>query len=210
MRLTSHGYSPSVLGKIVRAGAREPSFEEAAAALEELAEVVVSGRQLTRVAEEVGRQLEECRDQQVQEVQNERPTPAAAMRPALAMVQIDGGRLQIRGEGDGPGAHDASWREDKFALLATAAITVADSDPEPDLPGCFRDREYVEKLARGIAGQSSLGEADPPPERPETSAAPAADPADQTRKRPELLVRTYVASYAVNPFLEIIRNPFDS
>ena len=43
-----------------------------------------------------------------------------------------------------------SWREDKIALLATATITVSGSDPEPDLPDCFRDQKFVEKLLRGI------------------------------------------------------------
>lgn len=194
MRLTPHGYSPSVLGKALRAGAREPSFQDAADALEELAEVTISGRQLTRIAHEVGRQLEAHRDQQVQQFQDRQLTPTVTTRPALAVVEVDGGRLQIRGEGDGPGAHDAAWREDKFALLATAAITVANSDPEPDLPDCFRDRKYVEGLVRGIAGQSSLSGSDPPPENPADPPPTASDPRDKTRKRPELLVRTYVAS----------------
>ena len=58
MRLTAHDYSPSVLGKIVRSAAREPSFREAAEAMADLAEVTISGRQLGRIAQEVGQQLQ--------------------------------------------------------------------------------------------------------------------------------------------------------
>jgi hypothetical protein len=138
--------------------------------------------------------LEAQRDQQVQQFQDGQLTPTVATRPALAVVEVDGGRLQIRGEGDGPGAHDASWREDKVAMLATAAVTVSDSDPEPDLPDCFRDRKYVEGLVRGIAGPSSLSGSDPPPENPVDSPPMASDPRDHPQERPKLLVRTYVAS----------------
>ena len=209
MRLTPHSYSPSVFGKIVRSGAREPSFEEAAKALDDLAELTISSRQAGRIAHEVGQRLQAQRDQHVEQFQARELTPRVETRPALAVVEVDGGRLRIRGEGDGPGAHDASWREDKIAMLATAAITASDADPEPELPACFRDRAYVEKLVREISGVSSMSPSAPPDERPADAPPTAADPPDErpadapptataspkpARPRPELLVRTYVAS----------------
>jgi hypothetical protein len=172
--------------------------------------VTISSRQLTRIAETVGHELETCRDQQVQQFQDRQLDPTVTTRPALAVVEVDGGRLQIRGVGDGPGAHDASWREDKVALLATAARTTFDTDPEPDLPACFRDQQYVEKLVREIGGVGPLGVVDPPPEllpdvppptaaaaktaAPSPTAAAAKTAAPPPRRAPELLVRTYVAS----------------
>src|SRR5271157_121723 len=93
LRLTPHNCSPSVLGKAVRASARETSFQEAADALEDLAEVTISPRQLTRIAQEVGHQLESCRDQQVQQFQHQQLVATVATRPALAVVEVDGGRL---------------------------------------------------------------------------------------------------------------------
>jgi hypothetical protein len=209
LRLTPHSYSPSVLGKIVRSGAREPSFEEAAKALDDLAELTISSRQAGRIAHEVGQRLQAQRDQHLVQFQAHELRPRVETRPALAVVEVDGGRLRIRKEGDGPGAHDASWREDKIAMLATAAITVSDIDPEPELPACFRDRAYVEKLVREISGVSSMSPADPPDERPAGTPPTATDPPDDrpadapptattspkpSRQRPELLVRTYVAS----------------
>jgi len=193
LRLTPHRYSPSVLGKILRASAREPSFQEAADALKDMAEVTISSRQVTRIAEEIGRELEAGRDQQTQHFQDRRLDPAVTTRPALAVVEVDGGRLRIRGAGDGPGAHNASWREDKFALLATAARPTFDADPEPDLPPCFRDQSYVEELVREMGGVGPLGLIDPPPEPLPDASAPTTSAASPT-SAPEFLVRTSVAS----------------
>ncbi len=194
LRLTPHNYSPSVLGKIVRSCAREPSFQGASEVLEDLAELTISARQADRIAQEVGQQLQAQRDQQVEQVQAHTLQPHIQTHPALAVVEVDGGRLQIRGQGEGPGAHNASWCEDKIAMLATAAITASDSDPEPDLPDCYRDREYVEKLIRGISGAGLMGESAPPAEPAVDSTTSAVENEDQPRKKPELLVRTYVAT----------------
>jgi hypothetical protein len=194
--LTPHGYSPAVLGKILRASAREPSFQEAAEALQDLADLRISSRHVTRIAEEVGRSLEIHRDQQVQQVEARQLPATVETRPALAVVEVDGGRLQIRGEGDGPGAHQASWREDKLALLATAASQTFDADPQPDLPACFRDPMSVEELVRGMGGSGLLSDSAPraqqSADQPETGARQQASSPRQ--QAPKLLVRTYVAS----------------
>jgi len=146
-----------VLRKVVRSAAREPSFREAAEAVAELAEVTLSSRQLDRIAREVGDQLRAERDEQVDRFQAGTLEPRVATRPALAVVEVDGGRLQVRGEGQGPGAHDAAWREDKIAILATMTRVVSECDPEPELPACFRDRAYVEKVIGAIGGTGPMG-----------------------------------------------------
>jgi hypothetical protein len=185
-----------VLRKIVRCAAREPSFREAAEAMAELAEVTLSGRQLGHIAREVGEQLRADRDEQVDRLGAGALEPRVETRPALAVVEVDGGRLQIRGEGPGPGAHEAAWREDKIAILATMAHVVSDQDPEPELPDCFRDRGYVEKVIGAIGGAGPMGppgsEAAGPGELP---IPVTGDPA-QPRRVPELAVRTYVATTA--------------
>ncbi len=192
MRLTPHDYSPSVLGKIVRSAAREPSFREAAEAMADLAEVTISGRQLGRIAHEVGQQLQACRDHYVIQFQTDALEPRVATRPALAVVEVDGGRLQIRGEGEGPGAHEASWREDKIAILATMTHVVSTSDPEPELPDCFRDRGFVEKVIGAIGGDGSMGPSAASSEVSFDRPRPLEPPTPRTG--PELAVRTYVAS----------------
>ena len=97
LRFTPHNSSPSVLGKILRSSAREPSFQEATAALEELAEVTISSRQVGRIAQELGQQLQVQRDDHVEQFQAHTLQPRVETHPALAVVEVDGGRLQVRG-----------------------------------------------------------------------------------------------------------------
>jgi hypothetical protein len=187
-----------VIRKIVHSAAREPSFREAAEAMADLAEVSISSRQLDRIAHEVGEQLQADRDERVDRLRAGALEPCVETRPALAVVEVDGGRLQIRGGGEGPGAHAAAWREDKIAILATMAHTTSECDPEPELPECFRDRAFVEKVIGAIGGAGSMGVPSPPPEAPTpvTGPARAAAKSAEPRPVPELRVRTYVATTA--------------
>ena len=82
-----------MLGKIVRSAAREPSFREGAEAMADLAEVTISDRHLGRIAQEVGQQLQASRDQHVSPFQAGTLEPRVDTRPALAVVEVDGGRL---------------------------------------------------------------------------------------------------------------------
>lgn len=50
---------------------------------------------------------------------------------------VDGGRMQTRKPGRGPGVHDASWRETKTALLLRMTNHPSQVDPQPELPACF-------------------------------------------------------------------------
>src|SRR6516162_6928651 len=172
------------------APAREPSFREAAEAVADLAEVTISGRQLDRIARELGEQLRDQRDEQVARFQAGTLEPRVETRPALAVVEVDGGRLQVRGQGEGPGAHDAAWREDKIAILATMAPVVSEHDPEPELPACFRDRAYVEKVIGAIGGIGPMGPPAPEVQEPAVLIPAVAEPAEP-RGTPELSVRTY-------------------
>jgi hypothetical protein len=183
-----------VLRKVVRCAAREPSFREAAEAVADLAEVTISGRQLDRIARELGEQLQAERDEQVERFRAGTLEPRIEIRPALAVVEVDGGRLQVRGDGEGPGAHHAAWCEDKIAILATMAPVVSESDPEPELPDCFRDRSYVEKVIGAIGGAGPLGPPDLEAEGPTVLPIAAAPGPAAPRRRPELSVRTYVAT----------------
>jgi len=91
LRLIAHDYSPSVLGKIVRSAAREPSFREAAEAMADLAEVTIGDRQVGRITHEVGQQLQADRDEQVRCYQVHTLEPRVTTLPALAVVELDGG-----------------------------------------------------------------------------------------------------------------------
>jgi hypothetical protein len=164
--------------------------------LSDLAEVDISGRQLGRIAHEVGEQLEESRDQRVADFQAHRLVPETDVAPKLAVVSIDGGRYQTRSEGQGPGAHEAAWREDKVADLVTMSTRSHAEDPHPELPRCFTQKKGVVELVRGITSQGALADViDPTAEEsvPLTVFEPAQDPADAPWP-PEPLVRTCEAT----------------
>jgi hypothetical protein len=184
------------LGKICREAARSTSFDSAAESLSDLAEVNFSGRQLGRIAHEVGEQLREVRDQQVDNFQNHRLAPATDVAPKLAVVSIDGGRYQTRSEGQGPGAHNAAWREDKVADLVTMSTCSHADDPHPELPRCFTERKQVVELVQGITSQGALADViDPTAEQstPLKVFEPVKDQVDAPWP-PEPLVRTCQAT----------------
>jgi hypothetical protein len=200
LRLGSHNFSPTILGKIVRAAARDGSFDAAAESLADLAEVAISGRQVQRIAHEVGEQLRHDRDQRVKEFQNKKAKPESPVVPRLAVVEIDGGRLQTRSEepGQGPGIHDPAWREDKIADLLTMSTQSHDQDPHPDLPRCFAKKREVVELIQGISGQGALADVieatgEGPPELTVFEPAEAEEKPDPVWP-PKPLVRTCLAT----------------
>src|SRR4029453_14174736 len=122
--------------------------------------------------------------------------PRVETRPALAVVEVDGGRLQVRGGGGGAGPPQAGWGEDKIAVLATMSRVASEGAPQPELPACFRDRAYVEKVIGAIGGAGPMGPPAPEVQEPAVLPIPAAPEHAEPRGTPELAVRTYVATTA--------------
>jgi hypothetical protein len=198
LRLDSHGFSPAILGKIVRAAARGPSFECAAESLADEAEVAISGRHVARIAHAIGAELKHERDRRVEAFGNPQATSEVPVVPRLAVVSVDGGRMNTRREapGQGPGVHDPAWREDKVANLVTMSTQSHDDDPHPQLPVCFTRKPDVVELVQGIAGEGVLADVmesggEAPPAL--TVFAPVADE-PEPRWPPEPLVRTCQAT----------------
>jgi hypothetical protein len=198
LRLDPHNVSPAILGKIVRAAIRGTSFAAAAESLADEAEVQISERQVGRIAHEVGEQLRRDRDQQVEGFQDRKGTHEVPVAPRLAVVSVDGGRLQTRSEepGQGAGVHDPAWREDKVADLVTMSTQSHDHDPHPDLPRCFTKKHEVVELVQGVTGQGALADVVEPADdeaKPLTVFAPA-EAETLPDGQPKPLVRTCVAS----------------
>jgi hypothetical protein len=198
LRLNSHNVSPAVLGKITRAAARDNSFDGAAEALADLAEIRVSGRQVGRIAHEVGEQLRHARDQLVDGFRNSQATPEVPVRPRLAVVSVDGGRLQTRSDaaGQGPGVRNQAWREDKVANLLTMSTERRSQDPHPELPRCFTQKRQVVKLIQGLTGQGALADVIEATlaELPELTVLEPEEETPGPRWQPEPLVRTCQAT----------------
>lgn len=205
MGIDQGNYSPHVLKKIVFAGTQHPSFAQGSAALAMLAGLAVATKQVERVTEKIGRERVEQRDRAVEEFRKvplmTRCASPIPHPPDLAVVEMDGGRLQVlnRGaaapgrvedEGDEAPSHERSghWREDKIGVLMTMTSTVSRVDPCPEVPEHFVDPTRILKLARQIKGSVSVAEG----ERPEPGAEDVPAPAAAFTPKPR--VRSTVAT----------------
>jgi hypothetical protein len=196
-------YSPAVLQRVVYAGVHCSSYELAHVALEQLADLEVSTKQVERLTKQIG--TERCgeRDAEVKAYQ-QRPlverksVPEGVTAPKLAVVQMDGGRLQILDRSASKSAGEPSptshWREDKVGLLATMTSEVHASDPCPTIPEHFVDPSRIVKLAREIKGGAGVSEADVTAESPSPDAVPADTPTSYLA--PSLEQRSVVATRA--------------
>jgi hypothetical protein len=200
-------YSPSLQRKIVYAGTSQGSFEQGKQALQELAEVKVSTKQVERLTQQIGGERVAERNAAVAVFEalplaDKHQTPAAASSPEVAVVMVDGGRLQILERGSTAATEDDEpvppgrergkhWREDKAALLLTVASETSASDPCPQIPETFVDPTRIVKLAREIhtvpAGLDGVAE----PEAEETGTDQTAKP---DYEAPTIKARQVVAS----------------
>jgi hypothetical protein len=194
-----------VLKKIVFAGTQHPSFAQGSAALAALAGLTIAPKQVERITEKIGRERVGQRDGAVEDflktplmTRCRSPIPHP---PDLAVVEMDGGRLQIldrraaapdpvedSDDEDEPEEKQGHWREDKIGVLMTMTGTVSSADPCPEIPEHFIDPMRILKLARQIKGSVSVAEG----ERPESTAGDDATPAAEFTPRPRL--RTTVAT----------------
>lgn len=204
MRIDGGSASPAVLEKKVIAAAHAPSYAIGGRLLRTLGDIDLSGRGLNKTAVKIGTEMAAQRDARADAYFNQ-PLPRGHALPqtpiCLACVSIDGGRMQTRTEGGGRGVHDPHWRETKNALFSRMQSPSFDSDPHPDLPACFADRQQMKTLLSGLAAD----QADPqPPDGPPQQAAgegaaagevsAAAEPTAADSWRPKPLFRTCLSS----------------
>jgi hypothetical protein len=189
-----------VLAQIVYAGAHAPSFARAAQDLQHLAGQAIAVKQVERLTRQIGAERVAERTAAIdawrgRPLSGKGPLPAGVEPPALAVVEMDGGRLQIRTPAPeaaaaleaAPAARPRHWREDKVGCLLSMASPVAADDPCPEIPAVFVTAERALLLAQGI-GQCAVPEGEAP------SATEPTEPPAPRAGRPELLVRTTVAS----------------
>jgi hypothetical protein len=204
------GFSPRMQQKIVYAGVRNVSFQEASDHLAQLADVTVGPKPIERLVHRIGQERIEQRDAAVAAYQGlplmekDRVANPGRPSPAVAMVSVDGGRLQTR-----PDASDASeskrtshWRESKVSVLETYQSQVHQNDPDPDVPRCFLDLKRTMEVVRGLGhalpvGLSFEGEtSSQEPEQPQDSPQQTGRSRSARPGRPERLVRSVLASRA--------------
>jgi hypothetical protein len=164
--------------------------------LRALANFAISATHLQRLTERLGGEWVQQRDADIQAYQQKCLTRTYEKTPRVAAVMLDGGRYQRRAAEAGRGVSEPGWREDKVACCQTYASREAKSDPQPEPPAKFLDRQQVTRLAAELKARAgrSVGRA----------AAVPAKPAGQRRRRsrrrggPQRLVRTVVATTADN------------
>jgi hypothetical protein len=197
---------------IVYAGTNHPSFGHGSEALAQLAGLTISEKQVERFTKRIGQERVAERDREVAAFLAlplmEKVASPIAQPVDLAVVEMDGGRLQIldrRGtttgppEGAGPAtasegdepAPSGHWREDKIGVVMTMTSVVQSADPCPEIPEHFVDPTRIAKLVREIKS----GVVIPEREALETGESdPAGEPTPEPDWVPHPDVRTTVAT----------------
>jgi hypothetical protein len=205
---------------VVYAGIKHPSFSQGSEALAELAGLTIQEKQVERISKRIGQERVIERDRKVQAYLDlplmEKVDSPVEQPVDLAVVEMDGGRLQIfdrradtalssedRAEAQGTGLNDEEaeeeeprhghWREDKIGVLMTMTSEVSATDPYPEIPEHFVDPTRILKLVREIKSGVSV------PERDEPEAADGAvesEPDAEATWIPRPEMRTTVATRA--------------
>jgi hypothetical protein len=210
--------------KIVYAGTNNTSYQQGDTDLVRLAEMTVGASQVRRLCKQIG--VERCqeRDQAVAQYQalplvERKGVPAGVSASAVAVVGVDGGRLQIfdrsvkatsqansesspdpelsddhPDERENNGQH---WREDKIGLSMTMKSEVQTQDPCPEIPRTFVNPLRIMKLARELKKRvPTEQEAAKPSTDSDAEQEAYTDPSTEW-KRPEVESKRLVASRRV-------------
>jgi hypothetical protein len=179
-------FSPAMQEKIVHAGTVCPSYLLACATLAKLADLPINEKRVERLTREIGTERVAERDVQTAAYEAMRvvakfETPVGVSAPDLAVVMVDGGRLQVLdSEGtpvtdshpepvgeeitlvdlaldeEEPPARNRHWREDRIGLLITMDSKAASNDPCPQIPDCFLDPVRMRRLARELTQHAKI------------------------------------------------------
>jgi len=210
--------------KITYAGIMARSFGQASEALRKLADLPIPEKQVERVTERIGAERVAERDAALATYQalplaEQFGVPAGVTPPALAVVMVDGGRMQILDRRppaaatatanatatpaaqpeeawDEDAAADSRaghWREDKVGLLLSMDSGVSAGDPCPEIPPAFVDPTRIPKLVRELK-KSVKATADAVADSAEPEAAAEALQAETVYEPPRVCQRQVVAS----------------
>jgi hypothetical protein len=200
--LDGHGYSSTILHRILHIASVTSAFEVAETALKVVGEISISARQINNLANEVGQELASDRDARTEQYVNAplpRQPSSVDVPPDLAAVFFDGGRMRTREPDQGRGVHQPHWRETKNAGFHRMKSEASSEDPQPELPDCFCNEAYVEKVVKGLKSLKKEGrEEEMEAEQPSaTSTASKGAPRQEvTSWQPETLFHTCISSLA--------------
>jgi len=184
LKLDTHGYSPALLHKILGTAGQVKSYELASRVVQLVGDIRISGRHINRLTEEIGTELQERRDRETEDYVHHRRQPPQRPAPRVAAIALDGGRIQTRATGQGPGVHGQGWKEDKVACLLALEGPTFTADPHPEPPRCFLDAPRVDELVRDLQAHHGSRQENELPQlaelglgRPAAAAAATPEPA---------------------------------
>jgi hypothetical protein len=202
LKIDGHGYSPTILHRSLYLAGVINSFDVAEVALKVVGEIAISDRQINKLTTEMGEEMAADRDARTRHYVA-RPLPrqptVAEVPPDLAAVFCAGGRLRTREPDQGRGIHQPHWRETKNAAFQRMESRSFDEDPPPDLPDCFRNEAYVEKLVNGLKclkNEARQAEADPHPSAAAAASTQETSAGKSPPWQPQALLRTCLSSLA--------------
>lgn len=188
-----YDYSPTAWKKVVYAGTQATSFLQGSRDLKELAELDVSPERVRRATERIGDERVAERDAQAAAyealpIPEQRKAPADQPTPAVACVQMDGGRAQVFDRAEPQRNEDNTfWREVKVGCLWSMTSQVSLEDPCPQLPASFVDPERMQRMVREIKGFSG-------PDGSADEEQTEEERLDERPGRPKPLARSVVAT----------------
>jgi hypothetical protein len=195
---------------MVDAGVHQVSFQEASNRLAAMADLKIKPKPIERLVHRIGQERIDQRDAAVATHQRlplmAKDATADPHRPcpAVAMVSVDGGRLQTRPDAsDESGSKRTShWRESKVSALETYQSEVHPTDPDPHVPRCFLDLKRTIEVVRGLGHALPVGlsfeDEDPSQQPPQPQDSPKKTGRSRAARpgRPQRLVRSVLASRA--------------
>lgn len=194
LRLDFSSFSPRLQQRIVYAGANTSSFANASRDFFHLLDLRIDPKHFERLTHRIGQERIDERDAICEDwldmTLTERDVPEAdIVAPDLAVVEMDGGRLQVRSDAPSHGKSDTShWKEDKIGVLLSMTSQTHEVDPCPEIPDCFVNPQYATQLAVEV-GHVTLPVGEIPPA--------GSDDQPPTRGRPGLpepLVKSVIAT----------------
>jgi hypothetical protein len=170
-----------LLQKIVYAGSNNPSFQRGSQDLLVLAEVTVPTKQVERLTQQIGHERQAEREAataayRARPLTQREDAPPGQTAPPLAVVEMDGGRLQIRAA---PPEADAAAAPEAVAPEAAPAVA-----PDPDTPAATPEPDDAaerpaqskhwreDKVGCLLAMTSEVSAVDPCPEIPDVFVDP--------------------------------------
>ena len=152
--------SPALLEKVTYLGAKLPSFRDAHEALDVLLRSEIGLKRVERITERIGSERVAERESRIADWSDlplirRDQAPAGVKPPGVAAVLADGGRFQTCEREEEATSH---WHEYKAGVLQILSSEVHTSDPCPQIPEVYLQRDRIDRLTREISQVAAVAE----------------------------------------------------